>query len=134
MRENKLLLNSCIGRDKMTKVQIYNGEYLDQTLEELLDEIAVSIKARYSDYAVILFGSYARGDYCKDSDLDICVLVPAITYNRSDMRVDVACTIRDDFPLPFDVLLYTFDEFEELSKSKSRIQYKIKNEGVVLGA
>ena len=118
----------------MTKVQTYNGEYLEQSLEELLDEIDASIKERYSDCTVILFGSYARGDYCKDSDLDICVLVPAITDNRSDMRVDVACTIRDDFPLPFDVFLYTFDEFEEYSKVKSRLQYKIKNEGVVLGA
>jgi predicted nucleotidyltransferase len=47
---------------------------------------------------VILFGSYARGDYDKSSDFDICVLVPQITQNRSDLRVDMACTVRDDFP------------------------------------
>ena len=118
----------------MTRVQTWNGEYLEQTLEELLKEVAVSIKERYADCIVILFGSYARGDYCKDSDLDICVLVPEITEDRREMRVDIACSIRDDFPLPFDVLLYTFEEFEAYSKIKSRLQYKIKSEGVILGA
>jgi predicted nucleotidyltransferase len=118
----------------MTKVQIYNGQYLEQSLEDLLAEIANSIQERYSDSQVILFGSYARGDYSKDSDLDICVLVPQITVNRNEMSVDVACSIRDDFPLPFDVLLYTFDEFDEYSQIKSRLQYKIKKEGRVLNA
>ncbi|MCL2048497.1 MAG: nucleotidyltransferase domain-containing protein [Defluviitaleaceae bacterium] len=118
----------------MTRVQTYKGEYLEQSLEELLEEIAFSIKGKYSDSQVILFGSYARGDYSKDSDLDICVLVPKITESRSDMSVDIACSIRGDFPLPFDVLLYTFDEFEEYSKIKSRLQYTIKREGRVLHA
>lgn len=116
----------------MTMVQRYNGEYLKQSLEELLEEIASSITAQYPQAQVILFGSYARGDYNKDSDFDICVLVPQITQNRSDLRVDMACTVRDDFPIPFDLIVFTFDEFEEYSKSKSRLQYTIKNEGKVL--
>ena len=116
----------------MTKVQRYTGEYLEQSLEELLEELAGSITLHYPQAQVILFGSYARGDYTKDSDFDICVLLPEITENRSDMRVDIACAVRRGFPMPFDVLLYTFDEFEEWSKSKSRLQYTIKNEGRVL--
>ncbi|MCL2171505.1 MAG: nucleotidyltransferase domain-containing protein [Defluviitaleaceae bacterium] len=101
-------------------------------LEELLNELANSIISKYPQAQVILFGSYARGDYNKDSDFDICVLVPQITQNRSDLRVDMACTVRDDFPMPFDLIAFTFDEFEESAKSKSRLQYKIKNEGRVL--
>ena len=116
----------------MTKVQKYTGEYLEQSLEELLNEIAVSITTQYPDSQVILFGSYARGDYNKDSDFDICVLVPKITGRRNDMSVDIACTVRSGFPMPFDLLLYTFDEFERYSQSKSRLQYKIKTEGKVL--
>jgi predicted nucleotidyltransferase len=120
------------GAKAMTKVQRYNGEYLDQSLEELLDEISNSIVSQYPQARVILFGSYARGDYNKDSDFDICVLVPQITQNRSDLRVDMACTVRDDFPIPFDLIAFTYDEFEEYSKSKSRLQYTIRNEGKVL--
>ena len=101
-------------------------------LPELLQEVAVSIKTVHPESTVILFGSYARGEQNEESDLDICVLVPELTYGRVDMRVDAACAIREDFPLPMDVLLYTYDEFEEGAKSRSKMQYKIKNEGVVL--
>jgi len=102
-------------------------------LPELLDEVANSIKSVHPESTVILFGSYARGEQSEESDLDICVLVHELTYGRTDMRVDVYGAIRRDFPLPIDVLLYTHDEFEESAKKRSRMQYKIKNEGVVLG-
>ena len=101
-------------------------------LLELLDELSTAIKKAHPSCTVILFGSYARGEQNEDSDLDICVLVHELTYGRTDMRVDVYGAIRRDFPLPIDVLLYTHDEFEESAKKKSRMQYKIKNEGVVL--
>jgi len=102
-------------------------------LPELLDEVANSIKSVYPDCTVILFGSYAREEQDEDSDLDICVLVPELTHNRANMRIAARCAIRNDFPLPIDVLLYTHDEFEESAKKRSRMQYQIKNEGVVLG-
>ena len=103
-------------------------------LPELLKEVATSIKSVHPDSTVILFGSYARGEQNDESDLDICVLVPELTYSRVDMRVDARCSIREDFPLPMDVLLYTYDEFEESAKFRSRMQYKIKSEGVILSA
>ena len=101
-------------------------------LPELLDEVATSIKSVHPGCTVILFGSYARGEQHENSDLDICVLVHELTRNRMDMCSDAYSAIRRDFPLPLDVLLYTYDEFEESAKKKSRMQYKIKHEGVVL--
>ena len=103
-------------------------------LPELLKEVAESIKAVHPNSTIILFGSFARGEHNEESDLDICVLVPELTYGRVDMRVDARCAIRNDFPLPMDLLLYTYDEFEENAKIRSRMQYKIKNEGVILSA
>ena len=103
-------------------------------LPELLNELANAIKNVHPGCTVILFGSYARGEQNEDSDLDICVLVDKLTYDRTDMRVDVYTAIRRDFPLPIDVLLYTYDEFRESAIKRSRIQYKINNEGVVLSA
>ena len=103
-------------------------------LPELLDKVVVSIKGVHPNSTVILFGSYARGEQHENSDLDICVLVPELISRRLDMEVDARCSLPGGFPLPVDILLYTYDEFEELSKSKSRLQYKIKNEGVILSA
>ncbi|MCL2188309.1 MAG: nucleotidyltransferase domain-containing protein [Defluviitaleaceae bacterium] len=103
-------------------------------LPELLDEVATSIKRVHPDCTVILFGSYARGEQREDSDLDICVLVPELTYRRADMEVDAACAIRENFPIPMDLMLYTHDEFEEKAQKKYFVQYDIKKDGVVLGA
>jgi len=102
-------------------------------LPELLNEVVFSIKSVHPNCTVILFGSYAKGEQHEDSDLDICVLVPELTYRRADMEIDAACAIREDFPLPMDLLLYTYDEFEEKSKKKYLVQYDIKENGVVLG-
>jgi len=118
----------------MTRVQQYNGEYLEQSLEELLDEIATTIKAHYPEAQVYLFGSYAWGDYSKDSDFDICVLVSEIVGRRNEMNADISCTIREDFPMPYDLLLYTYDEFDEFQNHKSSLPYKIKEKGRLLHA
>ena len=103
-------------------------------LPELLNEVALSIKNVHPNCTVILFGSFAKGEQKEDSDLDICVLVPEITYRRADMAIDAACAIRRGFPLPIDILLYTYDEFEKYAQSKSRLPYTIKHEGVTLSA
>jgi len=102
-------------------------------LPELLDEVVHSIKTVHPECTVILFGSYAKGKPHEDSDLDICVLVPELTYRRADMEIDAACAIREDFPLPMDLLLYAQDEFDEKSKKKYFVQHEIKQNGVIIG-
>lgn len=120
----------------MTKVQIYTGEYLEKSLEELLDEIVLSIKSLYSDCRIILFGSFARGDQTKDSDIDLCVLVPELLeQGRDEMEVEALYAIRQNLGkifLPYELLVYTFAEFEEDKDNKSLVQSKIYEEGMVL--
>lgn len=101
-------------------------------LPELLEEVAQSIKQVHPKCTVILFGSYARGDAHENSDLDICVLVPELTHRRADMEINAACAIRRGFPLPIDLSLYTFEEFNEKSKKKYFLHYDIKKDGVIL--
>ena len=107
---------------------------LQQPLEALLTELACSIKTHYPEAQIYLFGSYAWGDYHKDSDFDICVLVSEIVGRRMEMNADIACTVREDFPMPFDLLLYTYDEFDAFQNHKSSLPYKIKSKGRLLHA
>ncbi len=48
----------------------------DKTREKALKEFINSIKTKYRDKIdrIILFGSYARGDYRKESDIDVLVI------------------------------------------------------------
>ena len=102
------------------------------SLPELLDEVAFSIESVHPECTIILFGSYARGDASDASDLDICVLVPELTGRREDMAVDAMCSIPDGFPLPYDVVLYTFAEFEEDRQNKNLLGHRIFKDGVIL--
>lgn len=49
-------------------------------LQIILSEIAKTARETFGDHldSVILYGSYARGDYTPDSDVDIMILVKGI--------------------------------------------------------
>jgi len=102
---------------------------------DLLADLTNAIKAMHPDCTVILFGSYARGEINEDSDLDICVLVSALTQRRIDMNVELRGLIGGicyDNNMPFDIKLYTYNEFEQESKYQSSLQHTIRTEGVTL--
>jgi len=101
-------------------------------LPELLDEVAFSIESVHPECTVILFGSYARGEASDISDLDLCVLVPKLTSRREEMAVDAMCAIPDGFPLPYDLVLYTFAEFEQDKQNKNLLGHRIFKDGVIL--
>ena len=101
-------------------------------LPELLQIVESSIKEVHPESTIIVFGSYARGDANASSDLDICVLVPKLTDRRENMAIDAMCAIPDGFPLPYDLVLYTFDEFEIDRQNKNLLQHHIFRDGVVL--
>ena len=46
-------------------------------MQNLITEYVTAVKKIYGNHLkqVILYGSYARGDYTKDSDVDIMLLV-----------------------------------------------------------
>lgn len=50
---------------------------MPQTIHTLLTQYLLELKKIYGTYlkSVILYGSYARGDYTSDSDIDIMLLV-----------------------------------------------------------
>ena len=50
---------------------------MPQTINVLLEKCLLEIKKIYGSHlkSVILYGSYARGDYTPDSDIDIMILV-----------------------------------------------------------
>jgi len=105
---------------------------IPNNLRTALDNAARFVKSTLPGSAVMLFGSYARGEQKEDSDIDLCVLVPELTDRRLEMTVNAKMAARKALRMPMDILLYTYDEFEESAKKKSRIQYHIKNEGVMI--
>ncbi len=82
--------------------------------KKVLDEFVRHVRERYGDRIerLIVFGSYARGDYGEDSDIDVLVVV-------KDRDLDIE---KDISGVSFDLLLkysvdislkvYSVEEFE----------------------
>ena len=84
---------------------------MDINEEIIRTKIKEQIRYYNSDAEVLLFGSHARGDYHKDSDWDILILLNQANVCREDEK-----TYRD---LLFDVELETGEAISTFVFSKS---------------
>jgi Predicted nucleotidyltransferases len=77
---------------------------------------------------IYLFGSFSREEQHADSDIDICVVMPAENKRRllTELYLAVECG------RPVDILLYTPEEWEESLCDAHSFAHKIHNEGVLL--
>ena len=96
----------------------------EQSIEEV-KKILVSI---YNPLEIYLFGSYAWGIPNEDSDIDIAIIIDEYSKDRHQMLVDGYRALYD-FNFPQDLLIYSKKEFDEFSKDRTRLSFKIKNRG-----
>jgi predicted nucleotidyltransferase len=96
----------------------------------LLDTVAQLLIAVADPESIILFGSYARGDYTKDSDLDLLVILPTVEDRVEEMaRLRMALW---DVPMAIDVVVFSRDEVEERQHLRGTMLFHAVREGQVL--
>ena len=54
----------------------------------LAKEYAIAVNSKYNYIKIILFGSYAKGNYNDDSDIDIAVILKDYS-NLTDMQLEL---------------------------------------------
>lgn len=99
-------------------------------LPEKVQEVIQRIVEGYDPEKIIIFGSYARGDWTEDSDLD--VLVVKETEERPFDRigsVSGACWPRK---LAMDIVVKTPQEIESELREKQLFTREIMSEGVLV--
>jgi uncharacterized protein len=85
-------------------------------------EVANSIKDFLKDRSirldkVIVFGSYIKGDYNKDSDIDIAIISQDFEdkdiFEKADMLRGLKWFLVESFALPFDIIPLSLKEWQE---------------------
>ena len=90
-------------------------------VEKALSRLAKQLKETYGPVEIYLFGSFAKGDWLEDSDIDIIVVSEKFEGKPMPERVN---TIRKLAPdnLPFEILAYTPKELKEATAKSIVIQ------------
>ena len=98
--------------------------------ESVIDYVTRTIVEHFHPQRIILFGSHARGDARRDSDLDLCVVMET-SERPAKRRFEVASIFRGRH-WPMDIVVYTPQEYEEWRHVKGFLVYEIDAEGKVL--
>ena len=81
-------------------------------IHNIVYQFAKQLREIYGDELkkVVVYGSYARGDYQKNSDVDIMILVDADDYEIKK-RFNLVCDLAFDYELEYGVVISgTFQE------------------------
>jgi predicted nucleotidyltransferase len=78
---------------------------------------------------IYLFGSYANGTPHKDSDLDVCVIVPDSDVNPIDTEVSIWNALDLSFRMPMDLIVKHSGKFHR-NKAYATFEKEIAETGV----
>lgn len=100
------------------------------SFENILPEITDRILAVSDPAQIILFGSYARGDWGPDSDLDLLVVMDNVDSPRK-ASVSLRSAMRG-LLIPIDILVATPEQLDRHRNTIGLIYRTILTEGKVL--
>lgn len=86
-------------------------EQIAETLSALLKQRGVHVSK------IVIFGSFAKGKFRKDSDIDVIVVSSDFRnrgiFERVEMVSGIGRDIVSKLKLPFDILYYSDEEWEK---------------------
>lgn len=95
-----------------------------------INEIVKRIAINYKPEKIILFGSYAQGNYSDESDLDL-ILIKDTNVPKHKRGIEVR-RLFYGLPIPMDINIYTSSEFDnELSNQYSFLSSVISGSKVL---
>jgi predicted nucleotidyltransferase len=109
---------------ELCKKSISSDKEIDKNIKNLMH----SIIREYTPEKVILFGSFARGDYHQGSDIDLVVV--GDFKKRFFDRIGKILEL-DKSNIELDALVYTGDEFDRMVREKRPFIMNILRGGIV---
>jgi predicted nucleotidyltransferase len=91
-------------------------------------DIKEQIVSNYAPSKIIVFGSQAKGTATSRSDIDLCIIKS--TDNKRKLLADMYLNL--DSSKPFDIILYTEDEWSKCIDDSTSFAYLINKKGTVI--
>ncbi|MCX6162068.1 MAG: nucleotidyltransferase domain-containing protein [Ignavibacteriae bacterium] len=109
---------------------------MPEKTKKISEQLVMHLKEIFQSelYKIILFGSYARGDYDSDSDIDIMVLLNSGKRNLTVFDTVIASLISDyciNYDVLFTIILRERQQFDEYSDVLPFYKNVLK-EGIIL--
>jgi predicted nucleotidyltransferase len=98
--------------------------------QDWLGKIVETIVQRYRPLRIVMFGSYARGDYNAASDLDLFLLVSDAA-DWLERGLEFKRLVHED-KLPIEAHIYTSREYARMREAENPLVLQIESEGKVL--
>jgi predicted nucleotidyltransferase len=111
-----------------------NLKIKNKNIADLLAELETHLKRIYKDKIskIILFGSYAKGDYAPDSDINVMVLLKKNDFERySDELAMVAVGLTAKYSILPSIMVECKKEFIKNIDIQS-LYKNVENEGIEL--
>ena len=102
------------------------------TNKPLIDKIVALIVSLVSPEQVVLFGSYARGEITKKSDIDLLIIKKNLKSEREINNLLYRAFFDNDIDVPIDLISIDYDKYKELNNKIGYIYKTIKEQGVIL--
>lgn len=108
--------------------------HLTKDEKKLIEKFKSNIEALLGKDKVklILFGSKARGDFDRHSDIDIAIIVKKLTRKQKNLILEEIADFEFENIMPLSTLILSEKEFKFLKKRERAIAYEIENEGIRL--
>lgn len=87
---------------------------MPETVHNIIYNFAKQIKEIYGDSLkkIVVYGSYARGDYQENSDIDVMILVD-VSDAEIKKRFNLVCDLAFDYEMDYGVIISPLVKNEE---------------------
>jgi predicted nucleotidyltransferase len=99
---------------------------------KITERFAFRLREKVDDVDVILYGSRARGDSSRFSDMDVCVTVGRLNKRMRDIIFDIAWEVGFSEGVVIVPLIFEKKEWLDSPITESTIYKTIKKEGIRL--
>ena len=108
--------------------------YLNKTEKRVLGAFVKELKEKLGNeiLSIRLFGSKVRGDFNKDSDIDIFILVKEKTPYIREKASDLVADYIFDYDIPLSIALYDLFEYKKNKELGSFFFESVEKEGILL--